>query len=223
MKKEVLIVLDSVGYERFMKAQISNFKSLGEVHKAYAHGSWTLPSMAAMFAGYLPTCSIENCFHNSLLSGYSPFFLEHLTRTRYVYVYSANGWIWKLMLSVNVPGYFPRTYDYNECAHEIVEDLTAKKEPFFALMLLTETHQPYTTEKGQKFETYDDLEELKRRQTHALEHLDKVLEPILKDSTYNVIVTADHGENFEKGYYGHQLKVFRPKLLEVPLVSRWKN
>jgi len=221
-RKEVLVVLESVGYDLFMEVQPNNIMSLGEVHKAYSHGCWTLPSMIAIWTGHLPTCSIRTCYHHELLQP-NPFFMEELTKTRYVYLYTANGWLTPFMYEVRRSGYFPKLYDNHACVQEIISSiLSTTVAPFFALTLLTETHTPYNTEKEQTFKDTKDMDELRERQIKALEYLDEQLEPLIKGN-FNLIITSDHGENFELGNYGHQLKEFRPKLMEVPLVSRWRK
>lgn len=221
-RKELLIILDSIGYDLFNEVQPENMMKIGELHKAHSHGCWTLPSITTFFAGILPTCTIENCYHNKIFEAH-PYFVEEITRNKYVYISTSNGWMWKQMLSINRVGYYPKTYDYSQCTPEIVQDILNRNKniTYFHMMLLMETHQPYAIQKNQTFNTWDNMKILKQRQITALKHLDKTLKPILTPE-YNIIITADHGENFEKGNYGHKTKQYRPKLTEVPLISNWK-
>lgn len=65
------------------------------------------------------------------------------------------------------------------------------------------------------------LDELRRRQVLAVEHLDGVFRHLFEIVPRNtwIVVTSDHGELFgEEGYFGHG-PIAHPKVLEVPFVE----
>ena len=71
------------------------------------------------------------------------------------------------------------------------------------------------------FFTEKQLEELKHRQIHAIQYLDKVVErlfDIAPPDTY-ITLTSDHGELFgEEGYFGHG-PIMHKKVFEVPFLE----
>lgn len=53
-KNVLFITLDSCRYDTALKANIPHIKALGEVKKAYTHGTYTVPAHIAFFTGHLP-------------------------------------------------------------------------------------------------------------------------------------------------------------------------
>jgi membrane-anchored protein YejM (alkaline phosphatase superfamily) len=50
----LFMVFDSCRYDTMLAANIPNIKSIGEIRKAYTHGSYTVAAHASFFAGHLP-------------------------------------------------------------------------------------------------------------------------------------------------------------------------
>lgn len=53
-KNVVFVTLDSCRYDVAEQAEIPTLRSIGELRKAYTHGSYTVAAHAAFFAGHLP-------------------------------------------------------------------------------------------------------------------------------------------------------------------------
>jgi len=189
----LVVVLDSVGYRTFLKANIPNMKSVGEVHLAYSHGSWTLPSFASMFVGIFPACSIQNCYHRRLINP-EPFFL----RKNKAVVFTSNPWVEILAKSLGAK-VIPIESTKDVLNHNVDGDIV-----FVHVM---ETHfigdEPWSEE----------------IQIKRLESIDKVIGRLI--GKFNrVLITSDHGENFEGGAkHGNFNGIFRKYIFEVPLVG----
>lgn len=206
----LLIVLDSVGYDQYLKAYTPNMDAVGAVHLAWSHGQWTRPSMAAIFTGLLPLCSISDCPHRKLQCFHViPSLFTVKEREGYnVKVYTGNALIWDL-----VPKRFLKQYDGNNYLPLVLEDVDTLGEPFYVIVHLLETHMPYTTE-----EEHGALG-AEERQRKAIEYVDRKIKPLLGRG--EVIITSDHGEYFGNNHYGHTLDAvgFQPELFKVPLIS----
>lgn len=188
----IVIVLDSVGYKTFLKADIPNMKSIGEVHLAYSHGSWTLPSFASMFAGIFPACSIPNCSHRKLINP-DPYFL---VKNRFK-VFTNNPWI--EVLAGKLGG---KVVKINS-TRDVLKYINDVDNAFIHVM---ETH------------FHMDEEWTEEIQIKRLEEADKILKPILSLDD-EIIVTADHGENFDGERHGNFDGVFRRYIFEVPILA----
>jgi len=97
MRNQIILVLDSVGYDVFIEADLPNLKSVGEVHQAISQGFWTLPAVASITAGSLPYCKHEGCWHRKLLKPCFNIFKEKEKEGYTTYVYTSNGWVYFLL------------------------------------------------------------------------------------------------------------------------------
>lgn len=59
-----LIVYDSCRYDSMVEARTPNLDRLARVHRAYTHGTFTLPAHVAMLSGFLPHCAERLPFYN---------------------------------------------------------------------------------------------------------------------------------------------------------------
>ena len=60
----LLITWDSCRFDAYVKAKTPRLDAYCEPRKAYAHGTYTLPSHVAMFQGFLPHAHIDEPFYN---------------------------------------------------------------------------------------------------------------------------------------------------------------
>ena len=198
----IVIVFDSVGYKTFMKANLPNMKSIGEVHLAYSYASWTLPSFASMFVGAFPACSIPNCKHHNIAE-HNPFYLKN---NNFI-VFTDNPWI--QVLAKSFKAVVVNTHNVADVTKYIYGNgfRYLGKAYNNAFIHVMETHF-----RGKKIWT----EEV---QIKELEKVDKIIKPILSLNN-KIVITADHGENFGEGEkHGNFDGVFREYIYEVPIIS----
>ncbi|MFB0543792.1 MAG: sulfatase-like hydrolase/transferase [Candidatus Bathyarchaeia archaeon] len=222
--RELVIVFDSVRYDLFMEADAPNLKSLGKVHRAYSHGSWTRPSMSSILSGYLPSCpEVENPWEPQWIM------LKFVGGGRRVF-YNSNAWMHKTHPLEGVERYYPVPYS----AQSIVEDALEEVEDLsLAVLFFMETHTPYsvreedTTELLRRIWKYNVggedphlASEMWNRQKKAVEYLDNLIKPLLDLEDTRIVFTSDHGELFgEHHRLGHDPSLpFHIKLFEVPLI-----
>lgn len=228
-----MLILESVRYDRFLEADAPNMKGLGTVCKGYAHASWTRPSIASIFSGYLPRTEEYG-------SGpYNPTYRM----------------LDKHMLGEDVPAYF---FNSNAYAHDLqprdyhefffdetkiqatktvvqnAREIMKRTKQFFAAVFLIETHVNYHLEGenpklqrdwanylGRYINGEDNraAEIAKERQLRAIHWIDKQIKPLLPLAD-RIIVIADHGDlQGEHHLIGHGCEFpFHPKLFEVPVI-----
>lgn len=229
----LIIVFDSVRYDRFMEASAPNLKALGRIHKAYSHGSWTVPSIYSMLYGHFPQAQgvdkrpvdvqLGWLFYGTKQQGYENFFIND------------NAWINML----NLPNCKLIKYSLRLPAKEIIVDMlnimnTSQKYCIFTIFL--ETHLPYSVDRNEDYRNiweivhdYNNgldvsscfIEAIKERQRRAITYLDDLLKPVLDRHKGRVIFTSDHGDlqgEYHKIGHGPENFPFDEKLFEVPLI-----
>lgn len=226
--RDLLIILDSVRYDRFMEAA-SNLKR-GEVYRAYAHGTWTRPSVSSMLSGYLPQSEAGQPYVPSWVM-LSPFMFHN--REVPAWFLNANAWMHDMGPRRYEEVWYPDPYSAPKIGEDALGLMEGHNE-YFIVMLLTETHGPYKYEADEdvasismlwkaynKGEDNDAPRIAAERSRKAIEYLDKLLDPLL-NLPDRLIVTSDHGDlHGENHLIGHDPSFkFHIKLLEVPLVIR---
>jgi len=226
--RDLLIILDSVRYDRFMEAYAPELKSLGRVYKAYSHGTWTRPSVVSMLSGYLPQSELGQIYKPSWIMCGSYMFHDREVPSWFL---NANAWMHKMAPSRYRELWYPKPYSASQMIVDAKNIMERHKE-FFVAMLLVETHGPYDYKPSKNdpevielFKAYNSGEDndapriAAERQREAISYLSILLEPILEIPD-RVIVTSDHGDlQGELGKIGHDPTFpFHIKLLEVPLV-----
>jgi len=229
--RDLVIILDSVRYDRFVEAYAPELKRLGEVHKAYSHGTWTRPSVVSMLSSYLPQSEIGQLYKPSWIMLDKVMFHD---REVPAYFLNANAWMHRMAPSSYIEKWYPEPFSAGEMIRDAKRIMESHSE-FFVVMLLVETHEPYSYKPSKNdleviklFKDYNNGEENEapriaaQRQREAISYLSVLLSPLL-DIPDRVIVTSDHGDLMgEHRKIGHDPTFpFHIKLLEVPLmVSR---
>jgi len=226
--RDLLIVLDSVRYDRFLEAEAPNLKGLGRVHKAYSHGTWTRPSVISILSGYLPKSEIGQLYKPSWVMLDSVMFHDREVPAWFL---NANAWMHNMGPSSYVEKWYPEPFSAVQMVND-AKKIMGSNEEFFVALLLVETHVPYDYEPSKSsrevvelFKAYNEgvNNEAPRlaaeRQREAIAYLDGVIKPIL-DIPDRVVVTSDHGDlQGECHKIGHDPTFeFHIKLLEVPLI-----
>ncbi len=235
----ILAVMDSVGHEQFQKAKTPNMDKGGFTNfsPAYAGATWTIPSVVHMMTGRLPLYGgreqiLPSCYW------LPKRFHDWGGSTHYI---AAVG------IPTHIIKYCWDTFDFPDRGERYAENLINKalnimkefptKRKFFYIHF-EDTHSPYEC-KGNGGEGSTDwrikeilkynsrtaeiepeyFEYLKKRQIETIEHMDKVLKPLI-DMESTLIITSDHSDCFGKcHYFGHDNSRIH-KLLEVPLLVR---
>ena len=219
---QVFIILDSVGYDKFVEAETPNFDGLGRVHKAYSTACWTLPSIYNMLSigchiGYpnllpnkppswIPTKFKDNGFHTAFLSG-NPWILhDKSTFTRGFDDFMDFDMEW--VIDRELDWTLERMVDY-ATARYFSSEFGFAYEPFFVFMLVMDTHD-YVPIKGFRGGS----------QIKAIEIADKELGKMFGkiQSSTRVVITSDHGDT-EEGHNPLTLTEFNRELFEVPVVE----
>lgn len=228
--RDLLIILDSVRYDRFMEADAPELKKLGKVHRAYSHGTWTRPSVVSMLSGYLPQSELGQLYKPSWVMCGSYMFHD---REIPAWFLNANAWTHRMAPSSYVEKWYPKPHSAEQMIMDAKEIMESHQE-FFVAMLLVETHGPYDYKPSKRdpkvqklFRDYNNGEDNEaplvaaERQREAISYLSRLLEPIL-DIPNRVIVTSDHGDimgDDKIHRIGHDPTFgFHIKLLEVPLI-----
>ena len=225
--KHLLIVFDSVRYDRFMKAYAPNLKSLGRVVKAYSHGRWTRPSMTSILSGYLPRSELGQIYKPSgIMCGREMFHNQNIPS----FFIHSNAWVYRMHPSRYVEKFFDICMAREMVAYTLKIMETHKN--YFICILFTETHIPYTNNFDKNTETFIKMVEKYnkgidnnadktaiKRQIKMIEYLDKTIKPLLSHPE-KIIFTSDHGElQGEHHLVGHDPTYpFHIKLFEVPLI-----
>lgn len=249
----IVVTLDSCRWDSFQEAYTPNLDSFGQFRKAGAQATFTYASHLAMYIGIFPNCdgkdipyynrytkqlfriderpSLNNplirfpegtvniiegfnsCGYNTFGTGAVAWFKHpNLVQPFQDFLYTGT--------------HLNSQLDYLE--NKIKNNLNT---PFFALLNIGETHEPYTfggkippqnsSQARTKRNTNEFLYSEWQKQIKSVTYVDKTLGSFLykiqqlkKDVM--VIVCADHGECFgEDGLYGHGF--YHPKVMEVPL------
>lgn len=205
----LFIVLDSVRYDNFVKADTPNIDSIGPTKKVYSTSCWTLPSIFNILMLGTHICS------GPLLPNYPPSWIPtKFKQSGYHSVFlNANPWI-TAQKDVFSRG-FNKFVDFDldlSIGHYVLEDMIdaclkyAKEPRYFTFMLVMETH--YHAPQGF----------VGGSQVKAIEYVDKALHRLFKQlKNVRVIVTSDHGDTKE-GHNPIKLKGLDMKLFEVPVV-----
>lgn len=213
--KRAIVILESISYDMLMETETPNIDSLGEIHLAYSHGSWTLPSITSLINGNPPATP------GMVFMDANPFLLRDHT----VYFYTSNSWIivllkayLKIYPTVNLI-----TYDYDEYTPEMIKDLKNRTGDYLAFLHVMETHAPYRTTKGEVLPEERDATVLRERQKSSLRYIDNVLAELFA-MPVQILLMSDHGENFNGEIHGNFDGIFRPEIFRVPLVARnWEK
>jgi len=222
MKNYMVIILDSVGYEQFIKAEHKNIDKIGKAKLAYSHATWTQPALLCFMKGFFPMPK-ERGYERPIKTPVEIINLKDFLKGYYFYCFSTNPNIYL------VPGfnemfdsivYENKSENFLECDRRLIIKLITEmdnfRKPFFCYVHLISTHWPFLgyrewDEKGMEM------------QRKAIEELDRLLSPVfekLKGSNTHVLITADHAEIFGKEIRGHDPRnCVHPKLLEVFLVE----
>jgi len=229
--RDLLIMFDSVRYDRFVEAHTPILDSLGEAALAYTHGTWSRPSMMSILSGYLPyNKKYKNPYsmtHKLLGSGMcggkevSSFF------------FNANDW----MLHAGPKAYQEITGFGSFPAKKMVEgakELMEREKEFFIAMIFPESHLIYEYQpepdpvKKRVVQLFGDFNKgqdndapavAAERSRKVISHLDQVIKPLLPLAE-RVIFTSDHGDLMgEHHLIGHDPGYpFHEVLLKVPLI-----
>lgn len=255
IKRSFLIVtLDSCRWDSYQKAITPNLDSFAEFRKAGSQATFTYSSHLAMYMGIFPNCDDLNI---SYYNRYTKqlFRIDERPTDNKPLVHFPKG-TKNIIEGFNKLGYntfgtgavawfkhpdlvspfrnflYTGTYLDAQLAflkRKISEDLTA---PFFALLNIGETHEPYafggkvpplniTRKRMLTKDRYEFLDDQWNMQVDAMSYVDRTLAPFLEqiensERNVTVIVCADHGECFgEDGMHGHGF--YHPKVMEVPL------
>jgi len=229
--RDLLIMFDSVRYDRFIEAHTPTLDSLGEVALAWTHGTWSRPSMVSILSGFLPyNEKYKNPYsitHKLLGSG---MFGKEVPS----FFFNANDW----MRFAGPSAYKEITGFGSFPAKKMVEgarELMEREKEFFIAMIFPETHVNYAFKPETESETKritqlfgdytirgmdnDAPEVAAERSRKAISHLDQVIKPLLPLAD-RVVFTSDHGELMgEHHTIGHDPGFpFHEVLLKVPLV-----
>jgi len=228
--RDLLIMFDSVRYDRFVEAHTPTLDSLGEAALAWTHGTWSRPSMVSILSGYLPyNKKYKNPYsitHKLLGSG---MFGKEVPS----FFFNANAW----MLHAGPRAYQEITGFGSLPAKKMVEgakEVMEREKEFFIAMIFPETHLIYEyqpepdSEKKRVVQLFgafnkgqdnDAPEVIAERSRNAISHLDQTIKPLLPLAE-RVIFTSDHGDLMgEHHLIGHDPGYpFHEALLKVPLI-----
>lgn len=206
----LLIMLESVRYDVFMKSDAPNIKSLGTVEKVYSPTCWTVPAFVSLFI-------IPSYIGHKNILPFGPFSPEwvpsQFQKEGYYTVFlTSNPWI-KAFEVLFAKG-FDEFIFYKENHHALPEQIEdslerMNRQPFFHVIHVLETHinGGYSLEKQAEF----------------IGLVDQKLAKLFRNTPRGtrVIVTSDHGESSEVPLKYHnpaKLDTFEIGLFEVPLV-----
>ena len=248
----LIITIDSCRWDTFQTAKMNFLKSITNFKKAFTQGTFTLPAHKAIYQGITPSVHENipyyNRFSKSLFrinhrkvktSSLITFkkgtydiiqgFNEHGFHT---FGLGAVDWFRHDELTKNFQKFIFTGTDIKFQTELFFSEITNLNVPFFGLLNIGETHEPYVYGKQvisnlrsreimREFKDIGILIKEKKMQIKACEYLDSFFEEIYK-SLLNlsngtvVLICADHGECFgESGLYGHGF--YHPKVMEVPL------
>lgn len=215
VQNEMKFIMDSTGYQEFVKARTPNCNKVGKTQKAYSSSYYTPPSIHAMMRGNVPQ-PVNRCYwpygrYSSV--GEHSFIPIKLGNLGYhTYLISNNILIDDTHFAgkdcVAHTDYFKHYIcDWKDSMSSrklIRKFLNQVKEPFYAFFLFTETHTPYLSAKGK-------MRRSNQGQIKAIEYLDTsfgMLRNGLKSKKLKhptrCIITADHAEAWNKNNTDHK-------------------
>jgi len=216
LKNELLFIMDSVGWQEFVKANTPNCNKIGKTRKAFSSSYYTPPSILAMMRGNVPQPLSEGCFwpygeySNVGEHAFIPIKLGNLGY--HTYLISNNILIDDTHFvdkdCVAHTDYFKNyIVDWEDplSSRKLIKQFLGQvKEPFYAFFLFVETHTPYLNTKGK-------MRRSNEGQIKAIEHLDTSFGMLRnglrsKKLTHEtrVIISADHSESWDKHNQDHK-------------------
>lgn len=249
----LIITLDSCRWDSFQMAGCPNIKDLLDMRVAYTHATYTMPSHLSIYSGILPS-TLEllpyyNRFSKQLFrlnnrknvdaDAYMHFetgtinIIQGFKERGYLtYCLGAVGWFRNPMLTEDFDEFVFTGIDYLQQQNLILQFIKKEKKPFFILLNIGETHDPYefggkiresNLSRARMRKGFESgyIEEDHLKQVEAMRYIDYQLSFLLdhikrlKRDTI-VVICADHGECFgEDNLYGHGF--YHEKIMEVPL------
>jgi len=226
--RDLLLVFDSVRYDRYMEAHTPNLDKVGEAVKAYTHGSWTRPSMVSMLSGYLPISSHGQIYKPSWVMLSKQVFHEEDVPSWFL---NANAWVKNMQPRKYRDRFYPEPYSADEQISEALKIMQTFNDYFIAI-LFVETHGPYSynegedqSKVGEAFKEYNHGADnrapdiARARSIRSIEYMDRKVKPLLVHPD-RTIFTSDHGDlQGEEHHIGHNPGMpYHKCLLEVPLI-----
>ena len=248
----VIATLDSCRWDTFEAAFAPVLKHAGHFVPAVAQGTYTYPSHMSLYVGTLPDVRRDLPYYNRFIK--SVFRInERKVEAESLFSFPAGtvdiiqgfkslgyktlgfgavDWFKHPNLQTPFDQFIFSGHGVEQQINALVTDAEKLDCPFFSLLNVGETHDPYTTAPGMNKELVGRklmregrdrgiIEEFFMKQVAAIEFIDSKLSTLfdwlagLMRPTL-VIVFGDHGECFgEDGLYGHGF--YHQKVLEVPL------
>lgn len=221
----LLVILDSVGYDVFVKAKANNLKRT-TVKAVHSPACWTLPSLVSYLWSYPPIG--EQRLFDWDPPKWAPE--EFQNRGYLTAFFSGNPFVSMYMEGLRRKFNVFCDLGKKNCINEMIEKcLDFAKPPFFHVLHVMETHVPYydgSTEYP-KIYSYDpevlakvDVEKAVQQQIRSVEYVDKKLGKLfdMLPKPLAVIVTADHGEIHPHGHAPNKIS-FSEKVFEIPFTK----
>jgi hypothetical protein len=236
----LLLCLDSVRYDTFMRAETPNFSKVGNVCKAHSFACWTVPSMMGYLMGYPPIGTGRRTLFPHHKLGKASLAPEFFLKEGYVTAWlSSNGFILKLDRALR--GAISRWFKHYENEKYLELGCTATREifneaksivenegekPIFMVILEMATHLPYHA--GERTLGFDprDPDRNFDNQVRAIGYVDSVSPALFNafrgtGNATTVIITSDHGDLLGPDW-GHDPSSnhfrFHQKLFEIPFI-----
>lgn len=232
MENLLFLILDACRYDTFKEANPENFQKIGEIHKVYSPGCWTLATIPTYVHGVPPLGYPEPVIRRYVWGWDSmrddTYFWAFLTPNPLMLYYADSFKNWDLIKGTEYP--------LHAGAKEIFKDikkLMKTQERFAIFCLLMETHAPMFD--GKKYYKKRTREEQWNGQVAAVKYVDKLFGRLYKSipNGTKIVITSDHGELMgelnDKGQHmwGHDPRNayidFHPKLFEIPYIEGYKD
>lgn len=249
----LIITLDSCRWDTYLKAKTPNLDSLLKLKKAYSQGTYTLPSHLSIYSGILPSVWEEIPLYNRFKKDLFRVDIRPVLNEPYImfpkdtyniitglkkkgynsYGTGAVGWFRHPLLNQYFDKFLYSGINLEKQVNFLLSCLNSNEEPFFALLNIGETHEPYeyggeiketgvARNRMRAFSNIGYLDKEHGKQIACLEfidyHLNIFFNKLVKRTNLptTIIICGDHGECFgEDGFYGHGF--FHEKVMEVPL------
>jgi len=235
--RDLIIILDSVRYDRFIEASTPNMKRF-KFYEAWSHGTWSRPSTVSIFSGFLPQSDAGQPYEpSSVMLGPQMFAYEgedgkKVWRDVPTWYLNANPWTQGIGPAGYAETYYKELYSGPEQVKDAARIMRTSSE-FLVAIHIMETHAPYYLDPSEDltpvksiFRPYNregadngapDLAAERSRESIA--RVDRMIAPLLP-LVDRVVITADHGDlQGEHGKIGHfPTFPFHPALIMVPLV-----
>jgi hypothetical protein len=240
MKNVLFLVLDSLRYDVFVKAETPNFDAIGKTRRVHSFACFTIPSIIGFFMGWPPIgAGTKTLFPEVPKYEWVP---RHFKKQGYYTAWlSRNALLLKLDAAIG--GQFTRGFDLRKVLEygdarvttkQIIADVcsitkTQMTHPIFASLLLLDTHRPYAWGSAVQDIVPSNPVLNFANQVKATEYVDSLF-PQIKQAFIDtgrktrVIITSDHGELFGPDYWSHDPSSqkcpiqFDEKLFEIPLI-----